>query len=45
MTVPVFMTAMVESAASRIRPASIRAKSLGGRNETCPGKWQDAATG
>ena len=29
MTVPVFMTAMVESAASRIRPTSIRAKSLG----------------
>jgi hypothetical protein len=30
MSVPVFITALVESAASRIRPQPVRAKALGG---------------
>jgi hypothetical protein len=31
MTVPVFLTAIVENTASKVRPESVRATSLGGR--------------
>lgn len=41
MTVPAFLTAIVESAAFRMRPASVQINSVGGRRKIRRAEWRD----